>query len=521
MLIDKVDLRQAIRELARAKLTNEEKLRRIDLFLSGIKETDWDEVFSIMKEEDLRLGVFTLKDLLVLFVRFKDYRGLHQLKNRMYVITNNMPSLFDVKWRKIPLGTRERNGRTFRPADINDWPISNFYDVIYHFVRMGAIKYKDFHGTTIVEKDSHFSSAACGTIEKLLAYPNVRKYLYRQINRIVQENNRNVDKEVSFLKAETRTSYGPLSIGLPLELVQTLGSRLGFSYRAIEQSLNVVVSCSMSEEEGKPVKMGIILEGIKKVGQLFAAQSVAPFTHGLFLNENDWPKIREEISRTADGTVAALIVDGKTGRLKDVRILPRHFDGDFYCYLTHPMQSDGIGLLVKQSSVRVYCNGTLKYQLILNRKLGRWVTRDIGAIFNEVEQRSIGNSVKSGLISLIGNVATKMSEDKEGAIAIVGDLRSIEPYLLEESKERISAARRRLIQDMSEEEIIQLLREDGAVIFDKEGQFRGSHIKFNGPGGRHAIARYITEKCHGSLSVVVSQDATITVYEKGHIIKEF
>lgn len=520
MPTDKETLRFAFRQLASARISREEKLRRIDLFLGGVRQTEWDSVFSIIKEEKLGIGLFTLADLLVLFVRLKDYKGLHQLKNRMYLIANQMPFLFAIDWRKFPIGTRQKGNRSFRPSGINPWP-NDFFGIIGSFSKKNAIKLRDVSGTTLVERGAHFSSVASNTIEKMSAYPNLTRHLLRHINEIVREKNGSVEREVQRLKEEMRPSYGSLCMSLPDDLIQILGNRTGFNYCTIEQVVKVILSCSQSEEEGKPVDMGILMRGKRSVEQFFESRSADSPSNELYLREEDWPKIRKEISRTADGRVAALVVNGGNGRLSDVRLLPRNKDGDFYCLVTHPLNSDAVAFLVGQFSIRVYYDGDFRYQLILNRKYGRWEYRDLGQISAEVEKKAAPNSIKPRLLSSIVRIGAKISEEREGAIAIISDVEPIGRYLLQASIDRIAKTRKKLASEMSDDEIIGLMREDGAILFSRAGQFQGSQLRFNGPGGRHEIARYITEKCAGSIAMVVSHDSTITIFQEGRTFIEF
>lgn len=514
-------MRQVLRELSEADLSREEKLRRIDAFLSEIKQTKWNLVFSVIKEENLRLGIFTLKDLLILFLRFKEYKGLHQLKNRMYVISNRMSFLFSIGWRRFPIGIRQKNNHFYRPSKINPWPIGDFYSVLSSCLKKDAIRVKEIRGTTLIKRGKHFSTVAAPIIEKLYAYPNVSKYLLSHINLIIQERNGVVKNEVERFEDGVRPCYRPLFLDVPDELVQVLAQRKGIDYSIIEQILRVLLFCSQSEEEGKPVEMGIVMGNDRRVKKSLASPSVAVPSENLFLREKDWPRIREEISRTANGKGAALIVNDRDGSLRDVRELPNNIPGDFYCFLTHPLRSGAIAFLVKQSTVRVYYDGSFKYQLILNRKYGRWGCRNLGKICEELEKKAARKSIRPGILNLIIKICAMISEEREGAIVIVGDFKQIEPHLLPESKERISRTRQKSITEMTEDEIIRLLREDGAIFIDKEGRFWGSQMTFIGPGGRRRIARYITKKCGQSLSFVVSHDTTITIFDMGEKWKEF
>lgn len=521
LFIDKEKVRRALRELSKDELSREEKLRRIDAFLSNTKETEWGLVFSIMKEENIRLGVFSLKDLLILFLRFKDYKGLHQLKNRMYVISDHMRFLFSIDWRRFPIGFRQKGNHFYRPREDNPWFIENFYAILGSGLKRDAIQMRDIKRTTLIKRGRHFSSFAAPTIEKLHTYPNVGKYLLRHINLILRKRNGVVGKEVERIESELRPSYLPLFLDVPIDLVQILAERKAIEYSAIEQVLRVLLLCSQSEEEGKPVEMGIIIGNDQRMNKVLVSQSTMSLSKNLFLGERDWPRIREEISRKVNGKGAVLIVSSRTGNLTDVRTLPRNILGDPYCFLTHPLHSNAIAFLVKQSVVRVYYDGSFQHQLILNRKYGRWGCRNLAKICNEMKKEAARKTIKPLVLSQIIKICAKISEEREGALVFVGDFNQIEPHLLPESRERISGTRQKLISEMTEDEIIRLLREDGAVFFDKHGRLRGYQMRFIGPGGRHKIARYITEKCDQSLSIAVSQDNTITIYDLGKKWKQF
>lgn len=514
-------MRQALRELSKKDLSREEKLRRIDTFLSKIKETEWRLVFSMMEEESIRLGVFSLKDLLILFLRFKDYKGLHQLKSRMYVISNRMRSLLSIDWRRFPIGIRQKGNHFYRLQKINPWFNENFYAILGSGLKKDAIQVRDITGTTLIKRGKHFSSFAAPTIEKLDAYPNAGKYLLRHINLILRERNGDVGKEVKKIESELRPSYIPLFLDVPIDLVQILANRKAIEYLAIEQVLRVLLLCSQSEEEGKPVEMGIIIGDDQRIKKVLASQSTMSLSKNLFLGEKDWPRIREEISRKVNGKGAVLIVNSRTGNLTDVRTLPRNILDDPYCFLTHPLHSNAIAFLVKQSVVRVYYDGSFQHQLILNRKYGRWGCRNLVKICNELKKEAARKTIKPLVLGQIIKVCTKISEEREGALVVVGDFNQIEPHLLPESRKRISRTRQELISEMTEAEIIRLLREDGAVVLDKNGRLRGYQMRFIGPGGRHKIARYITEKCDQSLSIAVSHDNTITIFDLGKKWKQF
>ena len=521
MSINVERLRKALRQLSEADLSREEKLRRIDASLSEVRPTKWDVVFSIIKEENLRLGIFTLKDLLILFLRFKEYKGLHELKNRMYVISSRMPFLFSIGWRRFPIGIRQKNNHFYRPSEINPWFIGDFHSILGSCLKKGAVQIKENRRITLIKKGKYFSSVAASTIEKLHAYPNVSKYLLRNINMVIQERNGVVGNEVERFEDGLRPCYRPLFIDVPDELVQVLAQRKGIEYSIIEEILRVLLLCSQSEEEGKPVEMGIVIGNDQRIRKFFASPSVSVPSENLSLTEKDWPTIRKEIGRKANGRGAALIVHDRDGSLIDVRELPNNIPGDYYCFLTHPLHSDAVAFLVKQSAVRVYYDGSFKYQLILNRKYGRWGCRNLEKVCEELEKKAGRKSIRPGILSLIIKICAAISEEKEGAIVIVGDFSQIEPYVLSEFKKKISKTRQKFIAQMTEDEIIRLVREDGAMFFDKEGRFQASQMTFIGPGGRHKIARYITEKCGQSLSFVVSHDTTITIFDMGQKWKEF
>jgi hypothetical protein len=81
------------------------------------------------------------------------------------------------------------------------------------------------------------------------------------------------------------------------------------------------------------------------------------------------------------------------------------------------------------------------------------------------------------------------------------------------------------LERLSERELINFARQDGATVIDRHGKFRGCMVLLRpaanteaevglGKGARHSSAAKISAEAQ-CLTVVVSQDGPITVYKRG------
>lgn len=134
------------------------------------------------------------------------------------------------------------------------------------------------------------------------------------------------------------------------------------------------------------------------------------------------------------------------------------------------------------------------------------------------------------LVHRVLSCAFRMSELHYGAIFMMGDaddilLRSDPPRIVDHVAIATVA-----VAMLSDEELINFAKQDGATIVDLRGEFRGCMVLLRpqpgtraevkpGMGSRHTSAAKMSAET-GSLAVVVSQDGHISVYDQGrHLMR--
>ncbi|HBY96201.1 MAG: DNA integrity scanning protein DisA nucleotide-binding domain protein [Ardenticatenaceae bacterium] len=129
------------------------------------------------------------------------------------------------------------------------------------------------------------------------------------------------------------------------------------------------------------------------------------------------------------------------------------------------------------------------------------------------------------LLERILNCAFRMSAQNLGAIFMIGDADAIllrsDPLPIVGDITVATAH----VADLTDDELINFARQDGATIIDVRGEFRGCMIMLRpqpntpaeielGRGTRHATAAKMSAETH-ALAITVSQDGPITVYDGG------
>jgi DNA integrity scanning protein DisA with diadenylate cyclase activity len=121
-----------------------------------------------------------------------------------------------------------------------------------------------------------------------------------------------------------------------------------------------------------------------------------------------------------------------------------------------------------------------------------------------------------------------MSENNQGAIFMVGDANRI---LEQSDTAEISSFAAIVgidIAHLTDEELINFAKQDGATVIDVEGQLRGCMVLLRpnastqaeigpGKGARHSSAAKMSAEAE-CLAITISQDGPITIYDDGRRI---
>jgi len=510
---DHKELRHAFSALASFRLSKEEKLRRIELLLNNTPQPMWEDIFVVLHEtKELHLDLLTVEDTIVLLVKFKDFKGLHQLKQRIYLLAKNLPFLLKrFRWRRFPLGAVTKGNRVIRRSLINPLP-EELYSSLGDLVRRKSIRIDEVNETETVKRGENYAEGLCKVNKKLEPYPNIRKFIFGEFLDIVTLENSKAEREVRKLEQESRPLY--MRFGqhtLPTEVLARIPT---VNAEVLEQAFKISECCARSEEEGKPLRMGFIIGDHAKITQVLDTPSVERISDDLFLKEDEWVRLRKEISRKADGVNSTLVVNGEDGHVLDVRALG---------ILTYPeitSMIDSVAFQIFNNCVRIICGGQLQYQHILNRKTGQWNLRNVQQIEKRTESMATRKKINPMFLSRIVKIAFKLSESSEASLYVIGSLAELERHLTTESRNRLHNSRPRYILNISDDELMIYSREDGAIIIDENGMVETAAAYFTYGGGRHEVARQVTRDCPSAISFVISRDATISIYDEGQLVEE-
>lgn len=508
----KNDFKRALSLLASLDISSGEKLRRLDRLLDSIPQTQWDEMFSILSDEKrLRFNLLNVKDLLIILLRYKDYKGLHQLKQRIYLIYKKLPNIFNINWRRYPLGRVIKDKRIINRAKINPLP-EEFYLEIGELVKNKGISVYEKQGTEIIRRGENYNNLFKETLKKMGFYPNIRSYLFRESRTIINLNNVFVKKEVQRFEEKSKPLYLKFNeIGTSHDIALAIVKYKNIDRELLEEALKISQFCARSEEEGKPLNLGMIIGDQKKVFDMLKKPLLEVISKGLLLRVSEWPQIREKISRKVNGKVSSLIIDGDNGEISDARFMGQTTLSEITSL------TDTVAFMIKESCVNIFFNGEIQFQLILNRKYGQWSIRNLGQIRNELKEISFEKSIDYFTLNKILEIARIASENKEASLFVIGNYSEIKENLNSDSLQRIINIKPIAISDINKNELLAYSREDGAIVIDEKGNLRGTEVYFTKGGGRHDVARYVTEECPNCVSIVVSRDTTISIYDSGQL----
>jgi long-chain acyl-CoA synthetase len=288
-----------------------------------------------------------------------------------------------------------------------------------------------------------------------------------------------------------------------------------------------VVAIAYMQNEEKPLSTALI------VGDPADIAHVLP-TSEIQLNRYDhirrMRQVMISLSRLVDGTVLGYGVD-KHGYIRGIHKLEVDLAeaGSFllgqqarhHAAISRACKAIVFFVPPGGRQARVFANG----ELVGRYANGSWSPESIPRIDAAVARLAEQKQYDLGLLQRLLRCAFQMSEQNLGAIFVVGDADSI---LGRSDPPEISAFASIAdadMQELSEGELINFAKQDGATVVDAEGRLRGCMVLLRpaaetqaeigvGKGARHSSAAKISaeEQC---LAITVSQDGPITVYDSG------
>jgi len=284
-----------------------------------------------------------------------------------------------------------------------------------------------------------------------------------------------------------------------------LGSMKTINMPILIHAIDLAWASTKSEVETHPVEYGLIL------GSSNLIKSAIPHSglHGPmleFLKCDVSDILRSYIG--LEGWKTALIVDRENERIEGVLDLGTLNIEDPYEFITGVTSS--ISVVSRRAySVRVYNNGKFQIQYIFNRKSGvieERIPEDFLTLWT-------GREVNKNIARKMMDACLRISEMRKGALFVIATTSDMHRLSIISHAE---PAALKTIYELSASEIINYATRDGATWIDKQGLLRGYEIKFEGPGGRLAIAKSICAENERITTLVVSQDGEINLVYKSN-----
>ncbi|MDM8527721.1 AMP-binding protein [Anaerolineales bacterium HSG24] len=290
---------------------------------------------------------------------------------------------------------------------------------------------------------------------------------------------------------------------------------------------DTAASIAQMESEEKPLSTAIIIGDPVKIARILPPSQIR-----LFNNEHirRMRRVMVSLAKMVDGHVLGYVVD-KYGYVRGINKLEVSLEQrgnlllgpQFRHHAAISRSCDAIVFFVPAGGrqIRVFANG----DLVGRYADGDWSPERISHIDQTVAQLGQEKRYDFSLVQRILRCAFQMSERNLGAIFILGDADTI---LKKSDTSEISSFAtiiKRPLKHLSDQALINFAKQDGATVIDNQGDFRGCMVLLRpdantqaeigpGKGARHSSAAKMSAEAH-CLSVTVSQDGPITMYDRG------
>ncbi len=294
---------------------------------------------------------------------------------------------------------------------------------------------------------------------------------------------------------------------------------------------DAAATIAQMESEEKPLSTALI------IGDPIRIARVLPESQVQLLHQDHIRRMRNvlvTLAKMVDGIVLGYAVD-KYGYVRGIHKLSVELDAQPVSFLLGPQfrhhaaiskQCDAVVFFVPAGGrqVRVFANG----QLVGRYSNGDWSPETISKVDEVITQKAEDKNYDLSLIQRVLRCAFQMAEENLGAIFIIGNADQVFKHSDAPETSHFATIVSADIQHLSDRELINFAKQDGATVIDTEGKFRGCMVLLRpdantqaeigtGKGARHSSAAKMSAEAD-CLAITVSQDGPITIYDSGHRI---
>jgi long-chain acyl-CoA synthetase len=290
---------------------------------------------------------------------------------------------------------------------------------------------------------------------------------------------------------------------------------------------DVAAAVAQMESEEKPLSTALIVGDPSRLARILPSSEIQ------LLRYDHIRRMRQiviNLAKMVDGLVLGYAVD-KHGYVRGIHKLevvldqPANFllGPQFRHHAAISRQCDAVVFFVPAGGrqVRVFADG----HLVGRYANGIWSSEDLDRLNEVVAQLAAEKDYDLTLLRRVLRCAFQMSEENLGAIFVLGEANTI---LQRSDASEISAFAAIVsadIENLSDRELINFAKQDGATVIDIQGQFRGCMVLLRpradteaeigpGKGARHSSAAKMSAEAQ-CLAITVSQDGPITIYDAG------
>jgi long-chain acyl-CoA synthetase len=293
---------------------------------------------------------------------------------------------------------------------------------------------------------------------------------------------------------------------------------------------DAAATIAQMESEEKPLSTALI------VGDPVRIARVLPLSHIQLLRHDHIRRMRRilvTMARMVDGLVLGYVVD-RYGYVRGVHKLEVEL-GEPTSFLLGPQfrhhaaisrHCDAVVFFVPSGGgqVRVFANG----QLVGRYADGDWAPDNVARVNEVLAQLAEQRKYDIALVQRVLRCAFQMSEENLGAIFLLGDANVIFERSDASEISSVAAFASADMEQLTDRELVNFAKQDGATVIDVQGQFRGCMVLLRprantqaeigpGKGARHSSAAKMSAEAQ-CLAITVSQDGPVTVYDRGQRI---
>ncbi|MDM8527287.1 AMP-binding protein [Anaerolineales bacterium HSG24] len=295
---------------------------------------------------------------------------------------------------------------------------------------------------------------------------------------------------------------------------------------------DTAASIAQMEHEEKPLSTALIVGDPARIARILPSSQVQLLMHD---NIRRMRKIIVTLAKLVDGFVLGYMID-RHGYVRGIQQLdvdlPLEDKGNFLLgpqFRRHAAISkmcDAIVFFVPAGGrqVRIFAKG----QLMGRYANGDWSPENTEQVEEMIIYLAKERAYDIDLMRRILRCAFRMSEENLGAIFLVGDADKILKNSDSSEINSFASIISNQLNQLSDQELINFAKQDGATVIDRRGEFRGcmvllrpdaeTHAEIGpGKGARHSSAAKMSAETE-CLAITVSQDGPITLYDNGNKI---